>query len=134
MHELYELKEMLCKELEEYGKKGELTTGSLDVVDKLAHTIKNLGKIIEMYEESEYSGAYNMGGGLYENRGGRDGRSSYREGSYARGRGRNAKRDSMGRYSSASEDMAEQLRELMEEAPESIKQDIRRVITKVESM
>lgn len=140
MHELYELKEMLCKELEEYGKKGELTTGSLDVVDKLAHTIKNLGKIIEMYEENEYSGAYEGGNsynrGSYARGGNNRGSYAYDDGSYAyaRGRGRNARRDSMGRYSSASEDMAEQLRELMEEAPESIKQDIRRVITKVESM
>ena len=35
MHELYELKDMLCKELKEYDTKGELTAGSLDVVDKL---------------------------------------------------------------------------------------------------
>ena len=53
MHKLYELKDMLCEELEQYGKKGELTAGSLDVVDKLTHTIKNLDKIIEKYEEDE---------------------------------------------------------------------------------
>lgn len=128
MHEIYELKEMLCKELEEYGKKGDLSTGSLDVVDKLAHTVKNLGKIIEMYdEEGEYSGAYdyNMGGG--------------RGGSYARGRGRNARRDSMGRYSRegysrANEDVVEQLRGVMEDAPEDMKREIKRLITKMESM
>ena len=139
MHdELYKLKEMLCKELEEYGKKGDLSTGSLEVVDKLAHTVKNLGKVIEMYEEEgEYSGAYNMGGGLYENRGGRGG--SYREGSYARGRGRNARRDSMGRYSSegysrATEDVVDQLRDIMEDVPENMKQEVRRLITKMENM
>lgn len=80
MHELYELKEMLCKELEEMGSKGELTAGTLDTVDKLAHAVKNLNKIIEEYDE-EYSGEM-------------DGRGR----SYARGRGRNARRDSMGRY------------------------------------
>ena len=47
MHAIYDLKETLCKELEEYGSRGELTAGTLDVVDKLAHTIKNLDKIIE---------------------------------------------------------------------------------------
>ena len=47
MHELYELKEMLCKELEEYGSKGELTGGTLEVVDKLDHAVKNLDRIIE---------------------------------------------------------------------------------------
>ena len=76
-----------------------------------------------------------------------DGRS-YRDGrmydgntmrSYARGRGRNAKRDSMGRYSSAgysygNEDMVEQLESLMMDAPENIKSDIKRLISKVESM
>lgn len=74
MHELYELKETLCKNLEEYGKKNDLKAGDLDVIDKLAHSIKNLDKVIEKYEEEEYSGA--------------------------RGRGSNAKRDSRGRYSS----------------------------------
>lgn len=81
MHELYELKDRLCDELKEYGTK-ELSAGSLDTVDKLAHAIKNLDKIIESYEDEGYSGEY------------RDGMS------YARGRGRYAKRDSMGRYSS----------------------------------
>ena len=70
MDKLYDLKEMLCKELEGYGQK-ELTAGSLDVVDKLAHAVKNINKIIEAYEEEEYSNAdgrsYARGG----NRGGR---------------------------------------------------------------
>lgn len=69
MHALYDLKETLCRELEEYGKKGGgLSTGTIDVIDKLAHTVKNLNKIIEE-EESE---------------------ASY---------GMNGRRDSMGRYS-----------------------------------
>ncbi len=112
MHEIYELKEMLMKELEEYGSKGELTGGSLEVIDKLAHAIKNICKIIESAEEEEeYSmagGSYdggNMGGGNSYARGGsgggQGGGGSYRN-SYARGRGRNARRDSMGRYSSES--------------------------------
>ena len=51
MHEIYELKEMLMQELEEYGRKGELKdVGSLEIIDKLAHTIKNLCKIIETAE------------------------------------------------------------------------------------
>lgn len=68
MHELYDLKDMLCKELKEYGTKGELTAGSLDVVDKLTHTIKNLDKIID--HEDEYSGrSYPDGmGGSYRGR------------------------------------------------------------------
>ena len=46
MDAIYELKEKLCDELEEYGDK-KLDAGSLEVIDKLAHTIKNLDKIIE---------------------------------------------------------------------------------------
>ncbi len=129
MDAVYELKDMLCEELEEYGKKDKLDVGGLEIVDKLAHTIKNLDKIIETYEDEGYSGAYegsydgsyengmgtgNMGGGSYARRYSRerDGRS--RRGSYAmargdgRGRGRNARRDSMGRYSSDGKMMAQE--------------------------
>lgn len=80
MKSLYELREMLCDELDEIVGKGELSAGSLDVVHKLTDTIKNIDKI-EMLEEDGYSEDY-------------EGGSSYR-----RGRGRNARRDSMGRYS-----------------------------------
>lgn len=134
MHAIYELKDMLCKELEEYGSKGEMTAGSLDVVDKLAHTIKNLDKIIESYEEEGYSNE--MGGGSY-----RRGGNSYAYARGGRGRGSNARRDSMGRYSNergysrAAEDMAEQLRELMEDAPdERTRAEFRKFIAKIEQM
>ena len=46
MKELYNLREKLCDELKEYGKK-DISAGSLDVVDKLAHAVKNIDKIIE---------------------------------------------------------------------------------------
>lgn len=152
MDAVYDLKDMLCEELEEYGKKDKLDVGGLEIVDKLAHTIKNLDKIIEKYEEDDYSGAYydgsydgtgNMGGGSYEGsyeRGGSRRGSYARErgrGSYAmaRGRGRNARRDSMGRYSRDGKMMAQELRELMEDAPnESIKMEIQRIAQKVENM
>lgn len=60
MHDLYKLKDMLVKELEEYGKSGNLTKTSLDMVDKMAHATKNLSKVIEMCESEEsYSNARN---------------------------------------------------------------------------
>ena len=143
MHAIYELKEKLCKELEGYGERGELSASILDTVDKLAHAIKNLDKIIEIYEMEE-EGSYNDGsyeGGSYRrsyDMGG-DYRRSYDDGSYRRGRGRNARRDSRGRYSSeggysrASEDMVMQLREMMEEAPDQqTRQEIQRLIKKME--
>ena len=62
-------------------------------------------------------------------------------GSYARGRGRNARRDSMGRYSreggysQAADDMIQDLRELMEDAPdERTQQEFQRFIQKMEQM
>lgn len=78
MQKMEELREMLCAELEKITKKGELSAGSLDVVDKLTHSIKSIDTIMAM-EDAGYSNE-----------------SGY---SYARGRGRNARRDSMGRYS-----------------------------------
>lgn len=92
MHEMYKLKDMLCEELEKITKKGELSAGSLDAVDKLTHSIKSIDTIIAMDEYSEddgmsYEGSYARRGG---NRGGGN-----RGNSNARGQRRN----SMGRYS-----------------------------------
>lgn len=137
MHAIYELKDMLCKELEEYGEKGELTTGSLDVIDKLAHTIKNLDKIIECYEEEGYSGrggSYvdggmggNVGGGSYARR-----RGANQYGSYARGRYN--RRNNMGRYSREGgvEEMVESIRGMMQELPENVQRDAQRFVEKLE--
>ena len=122
MHEIHELKERLCDELEEYGSKGKLDVGDLDVVDKLAHTIKNLDKIIEAYD-GEYSGEY-----MYENRE----RMPY---SYARGRRGSVRRDSMGRYSRDSKMMIGELKDLMEDAPdERTKMEFKKFIQKIEQM
>lgn len=142
MDALYELKEKLMKELEEYGNK-EMTPGSLEVVDKLAHAVKNLCKVIEAYEDEEYSqrGGYDggQGGGSYRGGGrySRMGGGSYRGGSYARGRGQNARRDSQGRYSSHGDpgEMVDQLEMLMQDAPnDQIKQQIRQLVQQIEQM
>lgn len=133
MKELYELKEKLMDELAEYGSK-EMSAGSLDVVDKLAHSIKNLCKIIEESEYSEMGGSYESGmgnGGSYA----RDGYSRT-GGSYAdgRGRGSQANRDSRGRYSSDG-GMIEELRSLMNEAPDQkTRMEFDKFIRKMESM
>lgn len=136
MKELYELREMLEKELKEHGNKGELSAGSLEIIDKLTHAIKNLDKIIDCDENGysgDYSGrSYHYHDGSYE--------GAYNNGSYGRGRGSNARRDSMGRYSSdrgysRASDMAEGLRRLMDDAPnEQVRKDIQRIVDKVEQM
>lgn len=135
MKELYDLKEMLCKELKEYGEKGELSTGSLDAIDKLAHTVKNIDKIIETYEEEGYSGHYPYWA-YDDGMGGNSNRGSYRGRSYA-GR-RNAPRDRMGRYSGergySRNDLTDKLRELMEDAPDDrTREEMRRLVEKMEN-
>lgn len=150
MKKLYELKETLCEELEGYaGRK--LTGGSLEEIDKLAHAIKNICKVIEAAEEEQYSEASYRGGssrrgssragGSYAQAGGGSSRGSYAEAggsyegsSYARGRGRSARRDSMGRYS-RDEEMVAQLRELYEMANDEMQRDsIRKIIQMAEQM
>ena len=137
--ELHEMCDTITTELADANEKirsagGKLTAGDVDYIDKLTHTLKSIKGVVAMEEAGDdYSNrAYPMGG-IY--RGG-----SYRDGmggSYARGRGSNARRDSMGRYSSRgySRDggMADELRELMEDAPnDTVRRDIQRLIDKME--
>ena len=136
LNELYELCETISREIAEANEKirmagGKLSGADVEYVDKLTHTLKSIKTTIAMIEaEDGYSGR-----GGYSRRGG-----SYDDGSsYARGRGRNARRDSMGRYSSmyydAAEDVVEKVRDLMEEAPdEKTKAEFRKFIGKLEQM
>ena len=128
---LYDLKEMLLKELDKYSK-GELNPNSVEWVDKLSHAAKNICKLIEDCEEEEYSGADRRS---YDDR-------SYdgRRGSYdGRGASYRRRRDSMGRYSregySRHGDMVSQLRELAEQAPDDrTREEMERMISKIEQM
>ena len=119
----------VCDELEELehkADKGKLSAAEIQYGDTLAHLKKNLLTADAMMDEG-YSEYYPYDG---RNRNGRN--------SYARGRGRNAKRDSMGRYSrnySMDDGMIEELRELMEDAPdEQTKREFKRFISKIEKM
>ena len=136
MHYMHDLKDLLCAELEDYAEKGKksgkMSMGDLDSIHKLTDTVKNILKIDLLESEEGYSedGHYMGEGRIYG--------TSYDDGmrrgvgySYARGRGRHAKRDSMGRYSRddgymrrdggySREDgkayMMEQLEDMMEDA------------------
>ena len=55
MHNIYALKNKLMKEIEDYGSMPKIDLAGLDIVDKLAHTVKNLCKIIDWCEKEEYS-------------------------------------------------------------------------------
>ena len=92
---MHKLKEMLMNELYEYEEKakkmsgGKLSQSEMERIHKLTDTVKNIDKIELLEEEGEgYSEDTDfMGEGrMYGT-------------SYARGRGRNARRDRMGRYS-----------------------------------
>ena len=104
MHYMHDLKDLLCAELEDYadkGKKsGKMSMGDLDSIHKLTDTVKNILKIDLLESDEGYAedGHYMGDGRIYG--------TSYDNGmrrgvgySYARGRGRYAKRDNMGRYS-----------------------------------
>lgn len=149
MHTYEEVKEMLHKELEEIVRKGELSAGSLETIDKLLNSIKNACKIL-MYDEFDegYSqeGGGSMGGNSYAQR--RDSMGRYaREGGYSResayanarggrggGRGgysragRGYSRDGGYSYDDGKEEKVEILREMMGEASS---EDERRVIQKL---
>lgn len=145
---MHKLIEYICGELEDLERKSEkegLSMAEVQYGDTLAHFKKNLLKSEEMMGEDEYS----MAGGSYEDSYARRGQSrrsgrymsggSYR--SYARGRGSNARRDNMGRYSRedgysmASEDMVDELRELMQDAPdEQTRKEFQKFIQRIESM
>lgn len=101
MHKLEELKDMLCEELEEYASKEKLDMGGLEIVDKLAHAIKNIDKILNSDGYSEGRPYYNFNDASYRN--------------YS-SRGR--KRDSMGRY--ARDNMYDELSRLAEDAPDEM--------------
>ena len=98
MKHLEKLKESLCEELDKFGKSGDITASSLEKIHKLTDTIKNIDKIL-MLEDGEDGYSENRGrtGGAYMRGSSYDDDMMYSE---RRGRGRNARRDSMGRYSS----------------------------------
>lgn len=140
MHGVYKLKDMLCEELEEYGKKEEVSLNDLEIIDKLAHSIKNIDKVLEEYEEEEHG---------YSHGWPKDGRDIYDD-RYMRGRGMSYARDGRGRrtmdgrrtgrmggYSMADEsmkDMLVEMRELADDMPEEKRMEMQKFIRKMEQM
>ena len=142
--DLHELCETLSREIGETNEKirkagGKLSAGDLEYVDKLTHALKSVKATIAMMEDEGegYSSHYPYYmGGSYDD-GSMGGNRSMRGRSYAQ------RRDSRGRYSntysrdgySRGGDMVEELRELMQDAPdERTRQEFQRFITKIETM
>lgn len=135
---MHKLIEYVCDELKELERKadkdGKLSMAEIQYMDTLAHAKKNLLTGDAMMEAEGGESGYYMPryGGYY----GKDGdNGSYRGGnSYAR------RRDSMGRYTSRrgsmsyDSGMVDELRDLMEQAPEESKRDFQKLIDKIERM
>ena len=110
MKAMYDLRDMLCKELDEITRKGELGAGDLDIAYKLVGTVKNIDKIEMMEDDGGYSRRYSRDGNWEADMRGNYGRDS----SYAR-RGTHYVR---GHYSrdSGKDNMKRQLQEMLDEA------------------
>ncbi len=130
---MHKLMEYICDEMDELEskvEKGKLSMAEMQYLDTLAHTKKNLLKSDEMMENSEYS----MNDG-YDDRSYRNSYADeYRRYDTSMARGRNARRDSRGRYSRGN-DMIAKLRDMMEDAPDDrTRTEIQRTIQRMEQM
>lgn len=94
MHDNMKMMNVICEEIDKIAEKG-LTTSNLETAYKLIDMYKDLVTVDAMedggYSEESYNGYNSMNSMGYDND------------SMARGRGRNARRDSMGRYSREGE-------------------------------
>lgn len=136
MEYMYELKDKLCKELDEIARKPEMSAGDLETIHKLTDTIKNIDKIAMLEDGDGYSrdGDWEM-----------EGRGSYERGASYRGR----KRDSMGRYSrdgrygpttrmysraKAKDQLMDQISDLMDNASDQERTILRRAMEQLEKV
>lgn len=119
---MYDLRNMLCDELDELARKGELGAGDLEIAHKLTATIKNIDKI-EMMEDGGYSrdGDWQAGmRGAYD----RDMSNARRGTHYVRG---HYSRDG------GIDNMKRQLQEMLDNADdESIRRAIQRCMDTIE--
>lgn len=151
LDELKHMCEILEEELSNVNKKvdksgGTLSGDDISYIDKLTHSIKSVKTTIAMMEAEEngysgndYSGRmYPTYGRSYADNDMRTDGRSYNDGRSYAGR-RNARRDSMGRYSgrgySRDSEMISELHDLMQDAPdEKTKQEFKRFIDRLENM
>ncbi len=143
MEYMYELKDKLCKELDEIARKPEMGAGDLEIIHKLTDTIKNIDKI-DMLEDDGYSQAgYRDGGSSYNrgssyaNRGKHYVRGHYsRDGGYSRdGRGGGYSRDGrMYSRTDAKEYMMGQIEDMMDGANDREKDILRRAMQQLEQI
>ena len=139
MEKIYDLKDKLCEELEEYARKQDMGAGDLEVIHKLTDTIKNIDKICMLEDESGYSEAVDSGdygrGSSYANRSKHYVRGHYsRDGGMDRG-GYSSRRDSRGRYSrdDGRSEMMEHLEMAVDSASGEDRETIKRFMRQLEN-
>ena len=121
IEDLHDLCEILEKDLAKTNEKlhmagGEMSGADLEYVDKLTHSLKSIKTTIAMIEAEDGEGYSGTGYRMWPS-------------SYARGRGRNVRRDTMGRYSRAG-DFRAMLEEAMENAPdEQVRMKLKRIMS-----
>ena len=106
-----------------------ISSGDLDTIDKLTHALASVKKIMAFMDDD-----WEDDGGSY--RYAYRGSYGHNGGSYARGR--SPRRDSMGRYSGeygySRNDLADKMRELMQDAPDDrTRQEMKRMAEKLEN-
>ena len=118
MHKLYDLKDKLIGELEDYSENGKYSKEDVEAIKYMASAVDHICNICKDAEEDDYSSRmYPYGMNSYR------GYAREDRGGYSNARGRmNAQRDSRGRYSGADGDV------------EDIKRDVQRLMDKVEKM
>jgi hypothetical protein len=143
LKEVYDLKETVGHKIAQANKKikangGDIANDDVEIIDKLTHSLKSLVTTCAMLEAEEddgYSGRYmptwNPGvtyrrdGNSYDNR---DGYSGNR-GGYSRNR---YSRENRNGYSRTGE-MSDQLRQMMEEAPDDMtRMEIKKLMDKMD--
>lgn len=121
MHKLYELKEKLMRELEDYSENGKFSKEDVEAIKYITSAIDHICNIMED-DGGDYSNTY----------GGDMGRSYARRGGRSYAGRRNARRDSMGRYSgysTAEDDFRMGFEDLLNMAPtERIKTKMREIM------
>lgn len=119
MEHMDKLRDMLCEELEEITRKGELGAGDLEIAHKLTDTIKNIDKI-EMFDE-DYSREYSRGGDWAA-----DMRGTY-------GRGNSYRRHYVRGHYSRTGDLRGRLEDMMHETNDDrVKDALRRAMNMIE--
>lgn len=135
MEKLYDIKEKLCEELEEYARKQELGAGDLEVLHKLTDTIKNIDKIAMLEGEDGYSkdSPYDRENS-YANRG-----KHWVRGHYSHNMGRDGysglRRDRDRRYSrdDGRSEMMEHLEMALDSASDQDRETIKRFMRQLEN-